>query len=362
MSGASTAAIAAKRKLDSSFRKRGIMIALTSGCTYGIYTAFMTLAMSQDIWADWYGDNTAGLSAFALIYLLGALGAAVTDTSSAVWAVGITALRGRLGDFFRTLGTTPGKVMIVGALFGGPIASTAYVIGLQMAGSIIVPIAALCPAIGAILAKFLFKQALTPRILTGIAICFGASFLIAYSSLGGDAPDGMFLGLAFGFIAALGWGFEGSVCGYGTSMIDSDVAITIRQVTSGLSNLIILVPIFGMMSGDGMTSSMVVQAFTSPAMFWFAIAGFFAYLNFMLWYKGNGMCGAALGMSCNGAFSFWGPFFCWILLGGVFGIEGWGMEPIAWIAAILMIIGIFVIAMNPLELFRKKESVQYETA
>ena len=364
MSGAkpSAAAMAAKAKLDASFRSRGIRIALTSGVTYGIYTAFMTLAMSQGIWADWYGDNTAGLSSFALIYLLGALGAAVTDTSSACWAVGITAARGRLGDFFRTLKTTPGKVMIVGALFGGPIASTAYVIGLQMAGSIIVPISALCPAFGAILAKFLFKQALTPRILLGIGICFGATFLIGYSSLGGDAPEGMALGLMFGFIAALGWGFEGSVCGYGTSMIDSDVAITIRQVTSGLSNLIILVPLFGLLSGDGMTGSMVFQAFTDSSMFWFAIAGFFAYLNFMLWYKGNGMCGAALGMSCNGTFSFWGPFWCWVVLGVVFGIEGWAMEPVAWFAAVLMVVGITTIAMNPMDLLKKKEAPQYEAA
>ncbi|WP_067516294.1 hypothetical protein [Endozoicomonas ascidiicola] len=362
MSGMSAAAYAAKAKLDSSFRSRGIAIALTSGCTYGIYTAFMTLAMSKGVWADWYGANTAGLSAFALIYLLGALGAAVTDTSSAVWAVGIATARGRIGDFFRTLKTKPGKVMVVGALFGGPIASTAYVIGLQMAGSIIVPISALCPAFGAILAKFIFKQPLTPRILLGIAICFGASFMIAQSSLGGDAPEGMALGLVFGFIAALGWGFEGSVCGYGTSMIDSEVAITIRQVTSGLSNLIILVPIFGLMAGDGMTASMVYQAFTSSAMFWFAIAGFFAYLNFMLWYKGNGMCGAALGMSCNGAFSFWGPFFCWIILGAVFGIDGWEMQPIAWFAALLMVFGILVIAMNPMDLIKKKEMPIYEAA
>ena len=128
------------------------------------------------------------------------------------------------------------------------------------------------------------------------------------------------------------------------------------------AKLIILVPLFGLMSGDGMTGSMVIQAFTSPAMFWFAIAGFFAYLNFMLWYKGNGMCGAALGMSCNGTFSFWGPFCCWIILGVVFGIDGWEMEPVAWLAAVMMIFGILVIAMNPMDLFKKKEATEYEAA
>jgi hypothetical protein len=33
------------------------------------------------------------------------------------------------------------------------------------------------------------------------------------------------------------------------------------------------------------------------------------------------------------------------------------MPPIAWAAAVLMIVGIFTVAMNPLELFKKKEEV-----
>ena len=42
-------------------------------------------------------------------------------------------------------------------------------------------------------------------------------------------------------------------------------------------------------------------------------------------------------------------------IGLVFGIEGWDMPLIAWIAAVLMIIGIFTIATNPLAFFMKKE-------
>jgi hypothetical protein len=68
------------------------------------------------------------------------------------------------------------------------------------------------------------------------------------------------------------------------------------------------------------------------------------------------MCGAALGMSCNGMFSFWGPFFCWVILGLIFKQDGWMLPGIAWIAAVVMVIGIFIIAMNPLDLFRKKDA------
>jgi len=343
--------------LSSNFFKKGISIALFSGLMYGFYTAFMTMGMTKGVWADWYGSNSTGLSVFVVTYLLGALGSAVNDTCSAVWALMYATAKGKIGDFFRCLKTLPGGVMILAALIGGPISSTAYVVALQMAGSIVVPISALCPAIGAILARVLFKQELNKRMVLGIAICVFASFMIGSTSLGGDAPEGMLLGICIAFIAAVGWGFEGCVAGYGTSMIDSEIGICIRQVTSGISNLIILVPLFGIISGGGiaLSTNLIVQAFTSSsAMFWFALSGLCAFLSFMSWYNGNSMCGAALGMACNGTFSFWGPFCCLLVLGIYGGLDGWALPPIVWFGAVLMVFGILVISMNPLDLLKKK--------
>lgn len=352
-----TNAIVAKNQLSSSFFKKGLFVAILSGICYGLYTAFLALGMAKGIWVEWYGPETV-LTAFVATYMLGALGSAINDTVSAIWCLIIAAGKGKLGDFFRTLKTKPGKVMIMAAVIGGPISSTAYVVAFQMAGSIVIPISALCPAIGAILARVLFKQKLNVRMMCGIAICFIASFMIGSTSLGGDAPEGMLLGLCIAFIAAFGWGLEGCVAGYGTSMIDYEIGITIRQVTSGLSNLIILLPIIGLLAGGGLgfSTELVVAAVTSgPAIIWFIISGFFAVFAYSLWYKGNSMCGAALGMACNGAFSFWGPFFCWLIVGVFAGIEGWELAPIAWVAAVVMVLGILIIAMNPLDLFRKKE-------
>lgn len=358
-------AVAAKQKLSANFLKKGISIALFSGLMYGFYSAFLTLGMTKGVWGDWLGPNTAGLSALVITYLLGALGSAVNDTCSAIWAILYAGYKGKLGDFFRCLKTKPGAVMVLAALIGGPIAGTAYVVALQKAGSIVIPITALCPAIGAILGKVLFKQKLDKRMMSGIGICVISSFLIGSTSIGGDAPEGLVLGLAIALIAAIGWGFEGCVAGYGTSMIDSEIGITIRQAVSGLSNLLILVPIFGVIFGGSINFStdLVVKAFTSgPAMIWFAISGLCAFVSYMCWYNGNSMCGAALGMACNGTFSFWGPFCCWIIMGVICGIDGWSLPPIAWIAAVLMMFGILTIAMNPMDLFRKKTTVENEAA
>jgi hypothetical protein len=42
------------------------------------------------------------------------------------------------------------------------------------------------------------------------------------------------------------------------------------------------------------------------------------------------------------------------VLGLAFGMDGWSMPPIAWAAAVVMVMGIFTIAMNPFDLLKKK--------
>lgn len=352
----SNKAIIIKEKVKSNFFKKGIAIALFSGIAYGLYTAFLTMGMTKGVWADWYGANTAGLSTFVIVYVLAALANAINDTCSAGWALLNSFIQGKFKDFLRCINTKPGKMLIIAALVGGPIAGTAYVVALQMAGPIIVPISALCPAIAAILGKILYKQEISKRMGLGIVICICASFLIGSTGFSGGVSDGFVLGLCIAVIAALGWGFEGCIAGYASAMVDPQIGICIRQLTSGIANLFIVVPILGIMAGGlDISTSLVIQAFTSgPAMIWFALSGLLTFMTFMAWYAGNSMCGAGLGTACNGTYSFFGPFFCYLILGVFAGVEGWSLSIVAWIGAVIMMIGILTIAMNPLDLFKKK--------
>ncbi|MDR0880850.1 MAG: hypothetical protein LBN09_09195 [Clostridioides sp.] len=358
---ANVTAEAAKKKLSSDFFKKGISIALFSGVAYGLYTAFLTMGMTKGVWGDWYGANTAGLSQFVIIYLLAALGNAINDSCSAVWAVLNSVRQGKFKDMLRCINSVPGRTMIGAALIGGPIAGTSYVIAIQMAGPIAVPISALCPAVAALLGKILYKQEINKRMAVGIVICVAASFLIGSTGFqGGSMSANTILGLAIAIIAAVGWGFEGCVAGYASAMVDTEIGICIRQLTSGIANLFIVVPVIGIMAGGlNISVDLAVQAFTSaPAMIWFAMSGLLTFATFMSWYAGNSMCGAGLGTACNGTYSFFGPLFCFLLLGMYGGIEGWSLPMIAWIGAIIMMFGILTIAMNPLDIFKKKSEVE----
>lgn len=343
-------ALEAKKQMEKSFRIKGIFIALLSGFLYGGYTAFMTQGMSTGVWGDWYGVSS-GLSAFAVVYTLSAVGAATNDICSAVWSIIYAAIIGRLGDFARSLNSKAGKTLIIAALIGGPIASTAYVVGLQMAGSIMIPIAALNAAIGAIIGRVIYKQSLSGGMIAGIIICFGAAVLIGSTGFSGDEGFSAttLLGILAGFCAALGWGIEGAVGGYACCIVDYEVAIVIRQCTSGIGNGVIFVSLLSLIGGDGIGSgfALVGQALTdAPSIWMFFIGGVFASFSFKFWYKGASMCGAALGMGCNGSYAFWGPFWCLIVCGLIFGVEGYAIPWQGWVGALVMVGGIVILAIS----------------
>ena len=320
--------LAAKAKRDNAFRKKGIIIALFSGFLYGGYTAFMIQGMASGIWTVWSGASS-GLSAFTVIYVLSAVGAAVNDICSAIWSLIYGAIIGRLGDFGRSLKSKPGRTLIIAAIIGGPIASTCYVVGLQMAGSIIVPIAAMNAAVGTIIGRFLYKQKLSGGMVCGI----------------GQTAIGMLAALG----AAIGWGIEGAVGGYACCMVDYEVAIIIRQCTSGIVNGLIFVSILSMIGegGIGAGLSLLGTAMTdAPSIWLFFISGIFASFSFKFWYKGSSMCGAALGMGCNGTYAFWGPLWCFIVIGLIFGADGYSIPVRGWIGAVIMVIGIVVLAIS----------------
>ena len=354
-------ALAAKQVQEKSYRKKGIFIALMSGFLYGGYTAFLTQGMASGIWVDYYGGTgvAAGLSAFAVVYTLSAVGAAVNDICSAVWSLIYAAIIGRLGDFTRSINTKPGRILILAAIIGGPIASTAYVIGLQMAGSIIVPIAALNAAIGAIIGRIIYKQKLSGGMILGIVICFTAAVIIGLFGYGipegglagifGNMSGEAVIGIIAAFCAALGWGIEGAVGGYACCMVDTEIAICIRQCTSGIVNAVILCSLLAMIGGDGIGSGLVLVGHAladGPSIWMFIVAGIFASWSFKFWYKGASMCGAALGMGCNGTYAFWGPMYCLVVCGFIFGGEGWNIAWPGWVGAITMVIGIFVLAIS----------------
>ncbi len=321
---------------------------------------------------DWFagtswGDGNPALNAFTITFVLAALAAGLNDLFSGVWSLAVCAKNRQLGDLWKTVRTKPGIVMMLCAAIGGPFATICYVIALNSATAagnpgVIVPIAALNCAIGAILGRILFKQKLDGHTVAGIIVCLLAGGLIGGASFASMGP-GALMGCAFALLAAFGWGFEGCVAGFGTALIEYRIGIAIRQTTAGLLELLIVFPALMLLSGDSVGIGGLLGAAVSSPSLWRSSRspGCSRCPPTPSGTRGNSMCGAALGMACNGMYAFWGPFFIWIIM-GVLGIGGMSasyppLSMIQWAGALIMVAGIFLIAVDPKTLFSHSKEV-----
>ena len=151
------------------------------------------------------------------------------------------------------------------------------------------------------------------------------------------------LGIICALIAAICWGLEGMLSSYGGAMIDTDVATNIRELFSGLVDLVIIVPLVGGLGLLGGTLS------AGMPVLWLAIAGLSAGASFLLWYKSNATVGCAVGMSLNVTYAFWGVLFCILFLN----------QPVTLtivVGSVVIIFGAILVTMNPLDFFKKGEA------
>ena len=337
---------------------------MASGVCYGLYTGFLTLAETQGVWGAWFagsewGEGQAALGAFVVAFALAALASGINDSISGIWSLAVCAKNRQMGDLVKTVRTKPGRIMMLCAAIGGPFASIAYVVALNSATAagnpgVIVPIAALNCALGVVLGRVLFKQRLEAHKIAGVAICLLRRGAYRRRELRRHGPSSARRAASSLFSPRSDGDSKDASRGSALRLIDYRIGIAIRQVTSGLLELFVVFPLLTIIGGGASALFAIVgAAATSPAMAFFLISGFFAMPAFSFWYKGNSMCGTALGMACNGMYAFWGPFFIWIIM-GVCNIGGMAADypPLSsaqWVGAFVMIAGIFCIAKNPVD-------------
>ena len=316
------------KKVNKKFQRTGILTGALSGLTYGIYTTLVLVA-------GYYEPLLGAVGLLAAPYVCSGL----NDLFAGLWLLIYTAKTGRLGEIGRTLNTFPGRMMLLGALLGGPIANGAYLVGLALAGAYAIPISATCGLFGALFAWIFLKQKPSMRVVFGMITCAVGSVIINWVKPEGS-PN-FTLGILCALMAAICWGLEGMLSSYGGAMIDTDVATTIRELVSGLVDLVIIVPLVGAM---GLLRGTLAAGL--PVL-WLAVSGLAAGASFLLWYKANSTVGCAIGMSLNVTYAFWGVLFCILFLG----------QPVTTtivVGSIVIIFGAILVTMNPLDLFKKK--------
>ncbi|MDO5408272.1 MAG: DMT family transporter [Eubacteriales bacterium] len=323
------AADAKMKQLDKKFRVTGISTGLISGLTYGIYTTLVMIA-------GYYEPLAGAVGLLAAPFVTSGL----NDLLAGIWLTIYNAKCGRLSEMGRSLKTFPGKMILLGALFGGPIANGAYLIGLALAGAYAIPISATCALFGALFSWIFLKQKPTKRVVAGMVLCVIGAIVINFVKP--EGAENFTLGIICALVAAICWGLEGMISSYGGALLDTDVAVNIRELFSGIVDLFVIVPVIGAIPLLTGTIGAGIP------LLWLAVAGLSAAVSFLCWYKSNATVGCAIGMSLNVTYAFWGVLFCVLFL---------GQELTATIVAgsVIIVCGAVLVTMNPLDLFKKGE-------
>jgi drug/metabolite transporter (DMT)-like permease len=286
------------QKRDLTFAKKGIGRGLLGGATWGLDGVLMGIVLGLVPFA-----NNISLFAAPLV------GACLHDGFSALWLFIYNVIHGKWRDYIRTLKTRPAKMIILAAIMGGPIGMSGNLLGIYFAGaSYTAAITAAYPAIGSILGSIFLKEKISPRVWAGILFAIIGSFVVGFTPPEGTAYPHFYLGIGLATVAALSWAVEGVMSTYGMDLVDTDIAIGIREATSFFVYIIAILPLFG-----GFAYHILSDSFTSPAGWSIAVIGLIGATSSLSWYRAMNMTGVSRAMGLNVTFALWSVFFGWLL-------------------------------------------------
>lgn len=308
---------------------------LLSGILWGLDTVVLGIALSMAPFID-----TPEAIAFAAV-----ASSFLHDAACAIWLAIYMGIRGRLKDTLAALKTRSGLVVIAGALLGGPIGMTGYVIAINNIGAAYTAIiSAFYPALGAFLSYVLLKEKMSAKQIASLIVALFGVMAMGYISAGDSEMGNTTIGLVGAILAVIGWGSEAVLCAWGMKddAVDNETALQIRETASALVYGIAVLPLFG---AWGFTAH-AIPNFATGIVALSALAGTASYL---FYYKGISVIGAAKAMALNISYSAWAVAFGFILQGTV-------PTPATVFFCILILVGTILAASDWNELFGRKNS------
>ncbi|MEL7567428.1 MAG: EamA family transporter, partial [Dehalobacterium sp.] len=162
-----------------------------------------------------------------------------------------------------------------------------------------------------------------------------------------------YLGIGLSLLPAFGWALEGVISTYGMDMVDPDIAIGIRETFSFIVMFVVVLPIIGLIGGEGIAAGWKIfggaLAAATPA-FWVAAAGLSGGLSYLAWYRALNMTGVGRAMAFNVTYALWSIPFGW-LLAMAQGTE-FAVTTTAIIGAVIITTGTILVVANPKELLK----------
>ncbi|GAA0731655.1 DMT family transporter [Clostridium oceanicum] len=316
---------------DLHYAKNGIVSCLISGITWGIDAVILGYLLTRYP----FNNNATAIQASLVA-------ASIHTGFSSILILLYTIYNGKVKEFGRCLFSKVGAIIVVCAFCSGPLAMSGYLLGINMAGpSYTTVITSSYPAIGTALAFVFLKEKLNKRTLIGILLCVLGSIATGYIAPVSSLHPKFYIGIAFAFVAALGWGLEGVFGAYAMDIIDPEIAILVRQTLSFLMYLVFVIPFIK-------GYNIFFSSFTGTNTLIFIVLGLLCSTSFISWYLGLSMTGVGRAMALNITYPMWAILIEWVYTGNTPSIN-------LIIGCIIIVFGAVLVSGNPKEMLKLRE-------
>ncbi|MFM1580592.1 DMT family transporter [Helcococcus bovis] len=232
------------------------------------------------------------------------------DLFSTMWMTIITIAKKQTNEIKRSLKTRSGKIIILGALLGGPIGMSGYVIAINNIGPGLTSIiSSIYPAVGVLFSIIFLKEKVKPIQLFGLTISILGVIFLSYQANGEFSEGNSFLGFIAGVVCCVGWASEAVIVGYGMKDegISDENALFIRQISSSLFYGVVILIFLG-------AWKFTFSTLYTNSILYVLLAGIFGTMSYLMYYKAINKIGASKAMPLNITYTAWAVFFSYIIL------------------------------------------------
>lgn len=322
------------------YAKKGVSIGAIAGMLWGLGGVIIAMAFAKEPF-----NSYANLS----LYIVPLVGVCLTDCFSALVTFFINLRKGKAKEYIRVVRTKPGKIIMLASIFGGPIAMGGYYVGLYLAGPFYtLAITAVYPAVGALLSRIFLKEKISKNAWIGILLCIIGSVVVSYVAPTGDAYPHFYLGIIACLLATIGWSLEGVLGAYGMDLVDPDLAIGIRWVTSFVVYFVAVLPF---VAGIGVAGyQLFADSLSSPVMIFVLASAVVNAISYFLYYNSINMVGVSRALALMITYTLWGIIFGCILGGSA------NITVNIVVGAIIIVVGALLVAGKPSELLKIRDN------
>ena len=315
--------------MDKSYRY-GVIAGIFSGITWALYTIINNLITKNTIFNSYI--EKMFIPVLVIVFL--------HDFFSSIWLFFYLLRKRKLFELKRTIKSKNMFLIFLGALFGGPIGMSGYLLGIKyMGASYTASFSCTYLILGTILSVVFLKEKINLKMIIAVLINMAGIFILNFQVNEMDSDKISILGIFSLILCIFGWALEGLIASYILKYKNADtepsIAIFIRQLTSTVFYSFLIIPYIR-------AYNLVFIVLKSNIALYIALISVIGSLSFFLWYYSMSIVGVARGISLNISYIIWTIIFEIIVFNVKFQLN-------FIVASILLIVSVILIAISPEE-------------